>query len=130
MVTVTPSSEEPPEVPADVATIIKGAAAPRVAPIPDTMVVLPAHYARWKIEPVYFIGENSLDFLTGNIIKYVMRAPFKHTDGGRQDSLKFIRYSFMRAKQLLGDPDWAKPYHVPNLEQLIEQELSYHAPRD
>jgi hypothetical protein len=33
----------------------------------------PNHYTRWKIEPITFIQENDLDFLRGNIIKYIMR---------------------------------------------------------
>lgn len=33
----------------------------------------PQHYSRWKIEPWDFIAANKLDFLTGNVIKYVMR---------------------------------------------------------
>src|SRR3990167_11486233 len=30
------------------------------------------HYEQFKIQPVVFIAENNLDFLTGNIIKYVL----------------------------------------------------------
>lgn len=33
----------------------------------------PDYYTRWKIEPLDFIQENGLDFLRGNIIKYIMR---------------------------------------------------------
>lgn len=33
----------------------------------------PHHYSRWAIEPWDFISENKLDFLTGNVIKYIMR---------------------------------------------------------
>lgn len=33
----------------------------------------PPYYSRWKIQPLEFIAANDLDFLTGNIIKYIMR---------------------------------------------------------
>jgi len=39
------------------------------------------HYEQFKIQPVVFIAENNLDFLTGNIIKYVLRH-------GKKDGLK------------------------------------------
>lgn len=32
-----------------------------------------SHYEQFKIQSVVFIAENNLDFLTGNIIKYVLR---------------------------------------------------------
>ncbi|MDM8214766.1 DUF3310 domain-containing protein [Desulfovibrio piger] len=38
----------------------------------------PLHYARWKIEPLEFISRNKLDFLRGNIIKYIMRYDAKN----------------------------------------------------
>ena len=50
---------------------------------------LPAHYTRFPIEPVYFIMMNGLDFATGNVIKYVVRAPHKN---GIEDLKKARRY--------------------------------------
>ena len=38
----------------------------------------PSHYSRYKIQPLTFITENGLDFLTGNIIKYIMRHDAKN----------------------------------------------------
>ena len=38
----------------------------------------PAHYKMWWIEPIDYIEANDLDFLQGNIIKYVTRARFKN----------------------------------------------------
>lgn len=38
----------------------------------------PAYYSRFKIQPLDFIAVNNLDFLTGNIIKYVMRHDAKN----------------------------------------------------
>lgn len=69
---------------------------------PD-MVVLPSHYARYKIEPIHFIGENRLDFFQGNIVKYSVRHDAKN---GREDILKTIRYSIMYYRFLGGDPGW------------------------
>lgn len=45
----------------------------------------PAHYNRWKIEPLDFIMANDLDFVRGNIIKYIMRYDAK---GGLEDLKK------------------------------------------
>lgn len=47
------------------------------------------HYKRMKIQPIEFIHANDLDFITGNIIKYVTRARFK---GGKEDLLKAKHY--------------------------------------
>ena len=39
----------------------------------------PSHYTHCKIEPLDFITANKLDFLEGNIVKYVSR--YKRKDG-------------------------------------------------
>lgn len=64
---------------------------------------LPAHYARFKIEPFRFITENKLEFWQGCIIKYVCRWDGKD---GIQDLKKARRNLDMKIKQLEGDPDW------------------------
>ena len=38
----------------------------------------PGHYSRFKIQPLDFIAENNLDFLQGNVIKYVCRYDAKN----------------------------------------------------
>lgn len=69
-------------------------------------VTLPDHYKRFKLEPIYFIGENSLDWFQGNIVKYVLRHRLKN---GKEDLLKVIRYAQMYIKkEYEHDPDWAK----------------------
>lgn len=68
-------------------------------------VVLPEHYARFKIEPIHFIGENKLNFFQGNIIKYVLRYDAKN---GLEDIKKAERYCQMFRAYLEGDPDWWK----------------------
>lgn len=40
-----------------------------------------SHYQQFKIQPINFIQQNNLDFMTGNVIKYVCRAPYKNSKG-------------------------------------------------
>lgn len=47
------------------------------------------HYASMKIQPIEFITANQLDFLQGNIIKYICRHKSKN---GRKDIEKAIHY--------------------------------------
>ena len=47
------------------------------------------HYARWKIQPIEFIMANDIPFCEANIIKYVMRYPFKN---GLEDLMKARDY--------------------------------------
>lgn len=49
----------------------------------------PAHYSRYVIEPVTFIGANKLPFDVGNVIKYVCRYDAKN---GLEDLEKAKRY--------------------------------------
>lgn len=67
------------------------------------MVVMPEHYARFKIEPIRFICENNLNFFQGNIIKYVLRHDAKN---GLEDLKKARRYLDMFIKFVEGDADW------------------------
>ena len=45
----------------------------------------PKHYVQGQIEPIDYINANNLDYLEGNIIKYVSRYKFKN---GEEDLLK------------------------------------------
>ena len=49
----------------------------------------PDHYSMRDIEPLDYIIANNLDFLQGNIIKYVTRFPMK---GGLSDLIKARKY--------------------------------------
>ena len=40
----------------------------------------PRHYSQGGIEPIDFIESHDLDFRAANIIKYVVRAPYKGTE--------------------------------------------------
>ena len=49
------------------------------------MINHPKHYVQGKIEPIDYINANNLDYLEGNVIKYVSRYKFKN---GEEDLLK------------------------------------------
>ena len=38
----------------------------------------PKHYTQWGIEPIDFIASNKMNFLEGNVIKYVTRYKYKN----------------------------------------------------
>ncbi|MDG4856419.1 DUF3310 domain-containing protein [Mesorhizobium sp. WSM4982] len=79
------------------------------------MVNLPNHYARFKIEPIRFIGDNKLDWFQGNIVKYVLRHDAKN---GTEDIRKAIRYGQMYLLYLMGDPDWWKAGKPEDLKDV------------
>lgn len=58
------------------------------------------HYTQFKIQPVVFIAENNLDFLTGNIIKYVLRHGAKN---GVEDLEKARHYLDMLIQKTKGE---------------------------
>jgi hypothetical protein len=68
-------------------------------------VMLPEHYARFKIEPIRFMMENDLPFWMGNVIKYVVRYDAKN---GIEDLKKARRYLDMQIAKMEGDPDFWK----------------------
>ena len=51
--------------------------------------ITPDHYSGLKIEPLDYIIKNKLDFLEGNIIKYVTRYKNKN---GVEDLIKAKKY--------------------------------------
>lgn len=69
-------------------------------------VNLPAHYARYKIEPIRFMVENfGPGILVGKVIKYSMRYDAKN---GMEDLKKAKRCLELLIKFVAGDPDWWK----------------------
>lgn len=48
-----------------------------------------AHYKGLKIQPIEYISQNNLDYLQGNVIKYVTRHKDKN---GKEDIKKAIHY--------------------------------------
>lgn len=75
----------------------------------EEIVVRPAHYARYLIEPITFIMRNGFEFWRGNIVKYASRAGHKLYPGKDEveseiiDLQKVIRYAEMRINQLQGE---------------------------
>lgn len=59
-----------------------------------------AHYTQHKIQPVCFIGENKMDFLAGNVIKYVSRYNLKN---GVEDLEKARHYLDMLIQRERGE---------------------------
>ena len=58
----------------------------------------PKHYTKGKIEPIDFINANNLDYLEGNIVKYIARYKYK---GGVEDLEKaefYLRMLIQREK--------------------------------
>lgn len=60
------------------------------------------HYKKYAIQPTEFIHRNGLDFIQGNVIKYVMRYRDKN---GKQDLLKAKHYI-----ELLLEYEYGKDY--------------------
>ena len=75
----------------------------------NDIVNKPSHYARYKIEPVTFSMKNGLDFASGNIVKYCLRAGHKTYEGRSLeesaviDLQKVIRYAEMRINLIKGE---------------------------
>lgn len=51
-----------------------------------------SHYAKYKIQPSFYIEENNLSWCQGNIIKYATRYKDK---GGKHDLAKVIHYAML-----------------------------------
>lgn len=64
-------------------------AQPATTPTPLTAQVGGGHYKGMAIQPVEYINANGLDYLQGNVIKYVSRHKSKN---GAEDIRKAIHY--------------------------------------
>ena len=60
----------------------------------------PSHYKRGRIEIWDFIVDQQLDFLAGNIIKYICRAGYKDQETELDDWLKIRAYVNRKIKAL------------------------------
>lgn len=60
------------------------------------------HYKQFAIQPIEFINANNLSYMQGNIIKYVVRYPFKNglTDLEKAKHYIEMLIEFERNKQL------------------------------
>ena len=69
--------------------ILPAGAKDKPRPLEKEEVTNPTHYNERKMEPLDYIIANELDFLEGNIIKYITRYTYK---GGVNDLLKARTY--------------------------------------
>lgn len=60
------------------------------------------HYKQFPIQPVEFINANNLSYMQGNVIKYVVRYPFKNGIADLEKAKHYIEMliEFVRNKQL------------------------------
>ena len=60
------------------------------------------HYKQFSIQPVEFINTNNLSYMQGNVIKYVVRYPFKNGIADLEKAKHYIEMliEFERNKQL------------------------------
>jgi len=63
----------------------------------------PSHYQRGRIQVWDFIVDQQLDFLAGNIIKYICRAGHKNQETEIDDWLKIRAYVNRKIKALTND---------------------------
>lgn len=63
-----------------------------------TDVAQQKHYTRWPIQPVTFIAGNDLDFLQGNVIKYVMRYKDKNGLEDLEKAKVYIDFMIQKVK--------------------------------
>ena len=56
-----------------------------------------SHYKFYKIQPYEFISKNELTFFQGNVVKYVLRYPYKN---GIEDLEKIKHYCDLEIKKM------------------------------
>jgi hypothetical protein len=59
-----------------------------------------SHYSACAIQPLEFITANGLDFLTGNVVKYAVRAGKKQGQSELDDWRKALHYCQMKVEML------------------------------
>jgi hypothetical protein len=76
---------------------------PTVSSLIGTTKYNPSHYQRGRIQVWDFIVDQQLDFLAGNIIKYICRAGHKNQETEIDDWLKIRAYVNRKIKALTND---------------------------
>lgn len=71
----------------------------------------PSHYQQGKIQVWDFVVDQDLDFLSGNIIKYICRAGYKPQETELDDWLKVRAYVERKIRAI---EDNAQPPHPGN----------------
>jgi hypothetical protein len=64
-----------------------------------------SHYKFYKIQPYEFISKNDLSFFQGNVVKYVLRYPYKN---GIEVLEKIIHYCQLEILKIKDDPNQKK----------------------
>ena len=64
-----------------------------------------SNYKFFKIQPYEFISKNDLSFFQGNVIKYVLRYPYKN---GIEDLQKIIHYCQLEILKIQDEPNQKK----------------------
>ena len=64
-----------------------------------------SHYKFFKIQHYEFISKNDLSFFQGNVIKYVVRYPYKN---GVEDLQKIIHYCQLEILKIQDEPNQKK----------------------
>ena len=72
---------------------------------PQDNQVWGSHYKFFKIQPYEFISKNDLSFFQGNVIKYVVRYPYKN---GVEDLQKIIHYCQLEILKIQDEPNQKK----------------------
>lgn len=67
-------------------------------------VKIPAHYNQGKIEVANFIADQELDYPSGNVVKYTVRAGKKNPDKTNEDIEKAAAYLQMKYNLANGLP--------------------------
>ena len=60
----------------------------------------PKHYTKGKIEPIDFINANNMDYLEGNIVKYIARYKYKSGVEDLEKAEFYLRMLIQREKVL------------------------------
>lgn len=70
----------------------------------------PKHYSNWTTQPLDFIRDNDIDFLRGNVIKYLLRHKEKN-------KLEDIQKAYVYLMQHV-----AKEYGIDGVNTVLETE--------
>jgi hypothetical protein len=89
------------------AALCQGLCFNRPGPAPADAVHSPAHYARWKMQPIEFLMINDVPGWLFNVVKYCFRYDAKD---GLQDLRKARNYLDMKIRELEGvERFWETP---------------------
>ena len=64
-------------------------------------MISPQHYEQFEIEPVEFITQNRLNYLQGNIIKYILRYKQKNGIEDLEKAKTYLEYLINFEKKIL-----------------------------